>query len=105
MDMVLGPGVSMTPKSASSSLSGSTSRSDSASSSSSSSGDSKNEIPEWKKKQLAARAAFRAQNNLDSGTIESKRQAKKKSDAMSSMTGGGIGLRRNRNRRMLRHAE
>merc|ERR1711988_1457089 len=97
MDMALGPGVSLSPRSPPSSSSG-----DGDSSSSVGSGSSGgDEIPEWKKKQLAARAAFRAQNGLDAGKIESSR--KKKLDAASTMTGGGIGLRRKR-RRLRRHA-
>merc|ERR1711871_1392230 len=97
MDMALGPGLSLNLKSSSTSDSSSGSSGDS-SISSSSSGE---EVPEWKKKQLAARAAFRAQNGLDADKIESKR--KKKLDTTTAMTSGGIGLRRNR-RRLRRHA-
>ena len=97
MDMALGPGVSLTPRSSTTTTT--TTTSSSPLSSSGNSGDSstrEDDIPEWKKKQLAARNAFRAQNGLDAAKIESKR--KKKLDTTSTLTNGGIGLRRNRRR-------
>merc|ERR1719453_1684884 len=96
MNMALGPGVSLISKSSSSATLDSSRDSGSSSSSSSSSdtnsgGDG---VPEWKKKQQAARAAFRSQNNLDANSIEAKRSKKKVSDNTSVMGGGGVGLRR-----------
>merc|ERR1719453_1931482 len=95
MNMALGPGVSLISKSSSSATLDSSRDSGSSSSSSSSDTNSGGDgVPEWKKKQQAARAAFRSQNNLDANSIEAKRSKKKVSDNTSVMGGGGVGLRR-----------